>query len=56
MLVVSDALAQDRVPDPAQRDQRTTAARELLRAVAEDDRLVRSVVPVGDGVLLAVKR
>jgi len=56
VLVVSDALAQDRVPDPAQRDQRTTAARELLRAVAEDDRLVRSVVPVGDGVLLAVKR
>ncbi len=30
VLVVSDALAHDRVPDPAQRDQRTTAARELL--------------------------
>ena len=56
VLVVSDALARDRVPDPAQRDQRTTAARELLATVAEDERLVRSVVPVGDGVLLAVKR
>ncbi|WP_380166141.1 O-methyltransferase [Jannaschia sp. R86511] len=56
VLVVSDALAKDRVPDPAQRDQRTTASRELLKAVAEDESLVRTVVPVGDGVLLAVKR
>ncbi len=56
MLVVSDALARDRVPDPAQRDQRTTASRELLKAVAEDESLVRTVVPVGDGVLLAVRR
>lgn len=56
MLVVSDALARDRVPDPAQRDQRTTAARELLATVAADDRLVRTVLPVGDGVLVAVKR
>lgn len=56
MLVVNDALARDRVPDPAQRDPRTTAVRELLKAVREDDRLVRTVVPVGDGVLLAVRR
>lgn len=56
MLVVSDALAKDRVPDPAQRDQRTTASRELLRSVREDERLLEAVLPVGDGVLLAVRR
>lgn len=56
VLVVGDALARDRVPDPAQRDPRTTAVRELLKAVREDDRLVRTVLPVGDGVLLAVRR
>lgn len=56
MLVVSDALAKDRVPDPAQRDQRTTASRELLKAVREDERLLEAVLPVGDGVLLAVRR
>ncbi|WP_336922996.1 O-methyltransferase [Aquipuribacter sp. SD81] len=56
VLVVSDALAGDRVPDPAQRDRRTTAARELLRRVAEDDGLLATVLPVGDGVLVAVRR
>lgn len=55
-LVVSDALAKDRVPDPAQRDQRTTAARELLRTVQEDDRLRPLLLPTGDGVLVAVRR
>lgn len=55
VLVVSDALATDRVPDPAQRDQRTTAARELLRTVTEDDRLRPWLLPSGDGVLVAVR-
>jgi predicted O-methyltransferase YrrM len=56
VLVVADALARDRVPDPAQRDRRTTAARELLRAVQEDERLLATALPVGDGVLVAVRR
>ena len=56
VLVVSDALAKDRVPDPAQRDQRTTAARELLRTVQDDDRLRPLLLPTGDGVLVAVRR
>ncbi|MFC5380664.1 O-methyltransferase [Aquipuribacter nitratireducens] len=56
VLVVSDALARDRVPDPAQRDARTTAMRELLRAVHDDDRLLATVLPVGAGVLVAVRQ
>lgn len=55
VLVVSDAMADDRVPDPAQRDQRTTAARELLRAIQEDDRVRPLLLPTGDGVLVAVR-
>ena len=56
VLVVLHALAGDRVPDPARRDEVTTAMREVARAVAEDERAVAAMVPSGDGVLLAARR
>ncbi|RZS87247.1 putative O-methyltransferase YrrM [Motilibacter rhizosphaerae] len=56
LLAVDGALADERVPDPAQRDERTTAVRDLLAAVKADDRLVPALLPVGDGLLAAVKR
>jgi predicted O-methyltransferase YrrM len=51
-----NALWHDRVADSAQRDPETVAIRELVRLVREDDHLVPALLPVGDGLLVAVKR
>ena len=56
VLAVDNALWQDRVADPAQRDPRTTAVRELGKAVRDHDGLLPALLPCGDGLLLAVKR
>ncbi|HYU83785.1 MAG TPA: O-methyltransferase [Kribbellaceae bacterium] len=56
MVAFDNALWHDRVADPAQRDPETVAIRELIRAVREDDDLVSALLPVGDGLLVAVKR
>jgi len=55
-LAFDDALWQDRVADPAQRDPETVTVRELGRAVRDDDTLLPAMLPVGDGLLVAVKR
>jgi len=51
-----NALWHDRVADPAQRDETTTAIRELGKRVRDDERLLPCLLPVGDGLLVAVKR
>jgi predicted O-methyltransferase YrrM len=56
VIAFDNALWHDRVADPAQRDPETTAVRELLRRVREDDDLVQALLPVGDGLLVATKR
>lgn len=56
VLVVPHALGEDRVPDPARRDEVTTALREVLKALRADERVLPALVPTGDGVLLAVRR
>ncbi|MGN6243578.1 MAG: O-methyltransferase [Motilibacteraceae bacterium] len=56
VLAVSGALWRDKVPDPAQRDPQTVAAREFGKAVREDERLVPCLLPVAGGLLAAVKR
>lgn len=56
LLVVAHALAGDTVPDPARRDEVTTALREVTRALRDDARVTVALVPVGDGVLLATRR
>ncbi|MFI7588502.1 O-methyltransferase [Spongisporangium articulatum] len=56
LLAVDNALWHDRVADPAQRDPRTTAVRELGKLVRDDERLVPAMLPCGDGLLVAVKR
>lgn len=42
--------------DPARRDPGALAARELARALRDDERLVPSVLPVGGGLLVAALR
>lgn len=56
VVAFDDAMWQDRVADPAQRDETTTAVRELGRALREDERFVPCLLPVGGGLLVAVKR
>lgn len=55
LLVVDDALWKGRVTDPAARDASTTAQREVARVVLEDGNWFPTLVPSGDGLLLAVK-
>ena len=56
VLAVVHALVGDRVPDPARRDETTTALREVARRLCEDDRVVPALLPTGDGLLLAARR
>ena len=56
VVVFDNALWGGRVADPTQRDEETTAVRELTVAVREDDRLVSALLVAGDGLLVAVKK
>lgn len=56
VLAVLHAMSDDRVPDPARRDEVTTALRGVARRLRDDDRVVPALVPSGDGVLLAARR
>lgn len=56
MLVVDSALWGGQVADPARRDEATTAVREVGRAVRDHPDLLSALLPVGDGLLLAVRR
>ncbi|GAB3255352.1 O-methyltransferase [Nocardioides dilutus] len=55
VVAFDNALWHDRVADPAQRDAETTAIREVIREVEDDDRLIPALLPVGDGLLVAKK-
>jgi predicted O-methyltransferase YrrM len=55
VLAVSGALAAGRIGDPAARDPATVALRELTRALREAEEWVPALLPVGDGLLAAVK-
>jgi predicted O-methyltransferase YrrM len=56
VLAFDNVLWHNRVADPSVRDSETVALREVSRAVRDDDRLVPALLPVGDGLLVAVKR
>lgn len=56
VLAVSGALAGGRIADPAARDPATVAFRELARALREAEEWIPALLPVGDGLLAAVKR
>jgi predicted O-methyltransferase YrrM len=56
ILIVDGALAGDKVADPTQRDGDTVAVRDAGRQVRDDETLTSMLVPLGDGLLAAVKR
>jgi predicted O-methyltransferase YrrM len=56
ILALDGALAGDKVADPTQRDSETVAVREAGRLVRDDETLFAVMIPLGDGLLAAVKR
>ena len=55
VVAFDNALWHDRVADPSQRDAETSAIREVVREVADDDQLIPVLLPIGDGLLVAKK-
>lgn len=56
VVAFDNALWHGRVPDSTVRDPETVALRELGRLVRDNDRLVSALLPMGDGLLVAVLR
>ena len=56
VLAVDNTLWHDKVADPAQRDPDTIAIRGTLTALQDDERWLVALLPVGDGLLTAVRR
>lgn len=55
IVAFDNALWHNRVADPAQRDPDTVTIRELGKLVQADDRLRPLMIPLGDGLLCAIK-
>jgi predicted O-methyltransferase YrrM len=56
VMAIDDSLLQDRVVDESNTEEETTAIREALALIADNEDLVSTLLPVGSGLLLAVKR
>lgn len=56
LLVLDNMLWHDRVADPAARDETTTTLRALGRELRDSEDFLVSLLPVGDGLLVAVRR
>lgn len=56
VVAFDNALWGGQVADPAQTDPETAAIREVGNRVREDENLVPVLLPVGDGLLVAVKQ
>ena len=55
VIVVHRAALDGRAGDPAAHDADVTGVREAARLIAEDDRFTPVLVPLGDGILVAVR-
>lgn len=56
VVVLDNTLWHDRVADPAVRDETTMTLRALAKTLREDDDLMTTLLPVGDGLLVCVRR
>lgn len=54
-IVFEHALRHNRVADLAQRDTHTVATRQFLDRVREEEKLMPVLLPVGDGLMVAIK-
>lgn len=56
VVVLAHALWRDRVPDPAMRDDATSAYRDILRFFLGNQDFIAALSPIGDGLLMASKK
>ncbi len=56
LLVINQALWNDKVADPAARDAETIAMRGVVESIANHEQLSGTLLPVGGGMLVAVKK
>ena len=56
VLVLDNMLWHDKVADPATRDDITSTLRDLGKELRDNEALLPALLPVGDGLLAAVKR
>lgn len=56
LIAVDNTLWYGRVADPDVQDNRTKCIRALNEKVRDDERVTMSLLPVGDGLLLAIKK
>lgn len=56
VLAIDNMLWHDQVADPAARDEVTRVLRDLGKQLRDDERLDTALLPVGDGLLIAIKR
>lgn len=56
VMVLDNMLWHDKVADPASRDDTTRVLRDLGKQVRDDEGFLTTLLPVGDGLLVAVKR
>jgi predicted O-methyltransferase YrrM len=56
VMLLDNMLWHDKVADPTARDETTRALRDLGKMLRDHDGLVPCLLPVGDGLLAAVKR
>jgi len=56
LIAIDNVLWSGRVADPAENDDDTVAIRDFNAKLRDDDRVEISLVPIGDGLTLAMKR
>ncbi|WIK65374.1 O-methyltransferase [Gleimia hominis] len=56
VLAYAHALWHDTVADPARREPGTVTMRQLNKELAESDQFITNLLPVGDGLLIAVRQ
>jgi caffeoyl-CoA O-methyltransferase len=56
VLAIDNVLWHGQVIDPQVKDDDTKAIRDLNSKIASDDRVIASMLPIGDGLTLALKR
>lgn len=55
VLALNGALADGRIADPAARDVETVTTRETIKAIRESEHWIPALLPVGHGLLTAVR-
>lgn len=55
-IVINNALLDDRIADPAARDETTRGMRTLGRTLRDNEEFMTTLLPVGDGLLVSTKR